>query len=111
MLIARPGGPYGPVNTYTPITFNGLTSTSNPNAIAHYFWNCGQADLADCQKDTPTPVYTYTKTQTNVEDKVLTYTVTLVVEDTQGNRSAPVTTTVMVTQIYDSGVNPQNRIR
>jgi len=110
-LVARPGGPYGPVNTYTPITFNGLTSTSSPNAIAHYFWHCGQADLANCQQDTPTPVYTYTKTQQNVSGKTLTYDITLVVEDTEGNRSQPATTTVMVTQIYEPGLTSPNRKR
>ena len=98
-LIARPGGPYGPVNSGNPgIELNGLASTSTPFPIAHYFWTCGQAGNSNCNQDSPTPRFVYTKTGSL--GTTVSYTVTLIIEDTQGNRSSPATTTVTVTQVY-----------
>lgn len=99
-LVAKPGGPYGPVNAGTPIILNGLSSTSTPNPIAHYFWTCGQPGNTSCTKDSPTPSFVYVKTA--ALGTTVTYTVTLTIEDTKGLRSAPVTTTVRVTQVYGS---------
>ncbi|MCA1652284.1 MAG: hypothetical protein LC753_19160, partial [Acidobacteria bacterium] len=98
-LVARPGGPYGPVNAGAPgITFDGLGSTSELNPIAHYFWDCGQPGNTSCTKDSPKPNFIYAKTASL--GTTVTYTVTLTIVDTQGNRSAPATTTVRVTQVY-----------
>lgn len=97
-LEADPGGPYGPVNVNSPITFNGLGSTSSPYPIAHYRWNCGQPGNTSCTRDTPTPTFVYNSVPGGGTTQV--YTVTLVVEDTEGNESAPATTTVTVTQVY-----------
>ena len=97
-IVARPGGPYGPVNAYTPITVNGLASTSSPNAIRRYIWTCGQTGNTACNKEGGTVQFTYIKNGQN--GTTVNYTVTLVVEDTAGKQSAPATTTVRVTNIY-----------
>jgi hypothetical protein len=97
-LRADPGGPYGPVNSGSPVTFSGLRSTSTPYPIAHYNWDCGQAGNANCRVDSPTPTFRYNKEPASV-GSTRTYTVTLTIEDTEGNR-ASATTTVRVTQVY-----------
>ncbi len=98
--IARPGGPYGPVNSGTSITFNGTGSTATPpRQIARYTWTCGQSGNTSCTRDTPTPAFTYIKPPGTL-GTTSTYTVTLIVEDTAGVRSAPATTIVRVSNVY-----------
>jgi hypothetical protein len=77
---------------------NGLASTSSPNAIKRYIWTCGQAGNTACSKEGATVSFTYIKNGQN--GTTVNYTVTLIVEDTAGNQSAPATTTVRVTNIY-----------
>jgi hypothetical protein len=105
-LTARPGGPYQTQHD-ADVTFSGLASTSTPNPIATYSWNCGQAVAANCTSAVPTPTFRYRKCgvanrpacrsgSSNVAD----YTVTLTITDSQGNTSQPATTTVTVTNSY-----------
>lgn len=98
--VARPGGPYGPVNTGTAISFNGLASTaSGGRRITHYRWTCGQSGNDNCTADNPTPSFTYFKPP-GTNGTTSTYTVTLVVEDSAGATSRPATTTVRVANTY-----------
>lgn len=99
-LVANPGGPYS-YDTERNAPMSGLQSTSVPFPIVRYLWNCGQPSghRVNCTPDTPTPVFRYSKTAISTGPAVV-YTVTLVVEDTQGNRSAPATTTVTLRQVY-----------
>lgn len=97
-LRANPGGPYS-VNADRDIVMNGLSSTSSPFPIAHYFWNCGQTPHGKaCVQDNPTPTFEYLKTG-KIGSPNAVYTVTLRIEDTMGN-SNTATTTVSVRQGY-----------
>jgi PKD repeat protein len=86
--IARPGGPYA---GEASVTFDGSAS-SDPqrDTPLTYEWDFG--DPADPTPGTgPTPTHVYTADGT--------YTVTLVVVDSKGNRSMPATTTVEIRKI------------
>ena len=97
LVRANPGGPYS-IQANRNITMSGLTSTSTL-PIAHYFWDCGQMPHGKpCAPDTPTPTFEYLKTAKLGTE--VTYTVTLTIEDTLGNRDTA-TTTVKVTQAYE----------
>jgi len=97
LVKANPGGPYS-VEANRNITMSGVNSASTL-PITHYRWNCGQPNHGKvCDQDTPTPVFEYKK-----EGKLgteMTYTVTLTIEDQEGNRDTA-TTTVLVTQAYE----------
>ena len=86
------------MNAYTPITVNGLSSTSTPNPIRRYIWTCGQTGNTACSKEGATVSFTYIKN--GFLNTTVNYNVTLIIEDTAGNRSAAATTTVRVTNIY-----------
>jgi IPT/TIG domain len=97
LVKANPGGPYA-IEANRNITMSGVTSASTLQ-IAHFFWNCGQPDHGkQCEQDTPTPVFEYKKEGKLGTER--TYTVTLTIEDTIGNRDTA-TTTVLVTQAYE----------
>jgi hypothetical protein len=98
-LRAVPGGPYS-ADAERNITMSGVGSTSSPFPIAHYYWNCGQTPKHGkaCDQDTPTPTFEYIKTG-KIGSPNVVYTVTLRIEDTNGN-SATATTTVSVRQVY-----------
>lgn len=107
-LVANAGGPYVVRHT-DDVTFSALRSTSTPNQIADYRWNCGQTAVPDCDKTGPTPTYRYRKcgianrpacNRTNAQGEgIADYTVRLTIRDTQGNE-ATATTTVTVTNGY-----------
>jgi hypothetical protein len=113
-LKANPGGPYT-ANHGQSVTFSGLQSTSTPNPIAKYSWDCGQSvdpntyteHPPPCNPDNnPTPTFVYFKCgvpnrpacrqgSTDLRD----YTVTLTITDTRGNTNTA-TTTVTVKNSY-----------
>jgi len=99
VLHANPGGPYS-IDAGRNLTVSGTSSTSTPNPIAHWFWNCGQTPHGKpCTPDSPTAVFEYMKTG-KIGSPNAVYTITLTVEDTMGNRSSAATTTVSVRQAY-----------
>jgi len=99
VLRAIPGGPYS-IDAGRNLTVDGRQSTSTPNPIAHWYWNCGQTPHGKpCTPDSPTAVFEYMKTG-KIGSPNAVYTITLTVEDTMGNRSSPATTTVSVRQAY-----------
>jgi hypothetical protein len=98
VLRANPGGPYS-ADAGSNVTMTGLASTSAPFSIAHYRWNCGQADNPNnCEQDTPTPTFKYVRIG-STDSPPRIYTVTLTIQDTQGNKDTA-TTTVTVRQTY-----------
>ena len=114
-LRANPGGPYTTQHD-TNITFSGLASTSTPNAIASFTWNCGQslgttclcgtAVGGVCQDTGPTPIFRYRRCGVANRPACRTgsttqadYTVSLTIRDTAGN-SNTATTVVTVTNNY-----------
>jgi hypothetical protein len=99
VLRAIPGGPYS-ADAERDVTLSGLASTSTPNSIAHYRWNCGQATghRVACDQDTPTPTFRYAKTGA-IKDPPLVFTITLTIEDTRGSANTA-TTTISVRQQY-----------
>lgn len=107
VLRADPGGPYL-TNHDTPIVFSATRSTSTPNAIAKYDWNCGQAVATNCvlPNGGPTPTFTFRKCGVTNRpacragsSDMADYTVTLTITDTQGNTNTA-TTTVTVKNNY-----------
>lgn len=105
VLRADPGGPYQ-IQHNTNVVFSGTRSTSTPNAIAEYRWNCGQTVALNCDATGPTPTFNYRRCggvnrpacrtgSTTIAD----YTVTLTIRDTAGNTNTA-TTTVTVTNNY-----------
>ena len=98
VLQAIPGGPYS-IDAGRNLTVDGRQSTSTPNPIAHWYWNCGQTPHGKpCTPDSPTAVFEYMKTG-KIGSPNAVYTITLTVEDTMGNRNSA-TTTVSVRQAY-----------
>jgi PKD repeat protein len=83
--IARPGGPY---TSDGSVTFDGSASSDPQGDVPlTYDWDFG--DSAD-------PVPGSGATPTHVYSAIGTYTVTLVVTDSKGNQSSPVTTSVVI---------------
>ncbi|MGE3176826.1 MAG: hypothetical protein AB7O32_05125 [Vicinamibacterales bacterium] len=114
-LRANPGGPYQTQHNLD-ITMSGLSSTSSPNAIAEYLWNCGQMVGSTClcgttvgnvcQQTGPTPIFRYRRCGAanrpacrTGSSTVADYTVSLTIRDTAGNTNTA-TTTVTVTNNY-----------
>jgi hypothetical protein len=98
VLKAIPGGPYSQL-AGVPLTMSGMSSTSTPYPIAHYRWACGQPIVVNCQQDTPTPTFTYIRVPGTSKADILTFTVTLTIEDTHGNMNTT-TTTAAIQQVY-----------
>lgn len=97
-LRANPGGPYTAEGNRN-ITMNGTGSVGDPFSIRNFLWNCGQNPHGKaCDQDTPTPTFEY-KQEGVRGSPDRTYTVTLTVVDTAGNRDTQ-TTTVRVRQTY-----------
>lgn len=101
-LRANPGGPYS-VESRRDVTMDGLSgSTAGQFPIAFYRWNCGQTPptihLRSCNQVNPTPTFRYEREEV-LNGPPRTYTVTLEVEDTMGNKNVA-TTTVTVRQTY-----------
>lgn len=106
VLRANPGGPYSAISR-RDVTMTGATSTAGPFPIAFFRWNCGQdpiktpsepAHEVACNQLAITPTFRYSKAGT-IAGGARTYTVTLEVEDTAGNKHTA-TTTVSVSQAY-----------
>jgi PKD repeat protein len=83
--VARPGGPYTSTGS---VTFDGSASSDPQDDVPlTYEWDFGDpADPTTGSGATPTHVYAAPGS----------YTVTLVVTDSEGNRSAPATTSVVI---------------
>jgi hypothetical protein len=98
-LQPNPGGPYSG-DAGRDIDVTGFASTSHPFPIAFFRWTCGQqqSPLPECNQSGITTRLRYRKEGT-IAAGPRTYTATLEIEDTQGNkRSAGVTVTVR--QVY-----------
>jgi hypothetical protein len=96
------GGPYQ-TNHTNAITIDGGTSAAAPFGVKQYLWNCGQTTPAvpeNCTNQPTSPRATFRYRRLTNGETQATYTVTLILEDNQGNRSAPATTTVRVTNSY-----------
>jgi hypothetical protein len=91
-------GPTGAVNTNRDVTFSGLRSSSSVGNITRYEWNCGAANVTNCTSTSPTPTFRYPKN--GPLGTTARYNVTLVVTDSQGNRSNVATHVLTVTQAY-----------
>lgn len=105
VLRADPGGPYTTQHNVN-VTFSGTRSTSTPNAIAEFRWNCGQSVALNCDATGPTPTFNYRRCGgasrpacRTGSSTVADYTVTLTIRDTAGNTNTA-TTTVTVTNNY-----------
>lgn len=102
VLVANPGSGYS-VDAERDIVLTSAGSSSHPFPITHFFWDCGQGVFPhhrkNCQPDTPSPEFRYRK-EGFIRDGPRDYTVTLIIEDARGNRSAPATTTVRVRMVY-----------
>ena len=85
-------------NTTRNIQMNGTRSFAVP-PIAAFRWNCGQTPPGpSCLQTGATPILVYTRPGA-LNAPPITYTATLEVEDTQGNK-ATTTASVRVSQIY-----------
>jgi len=109
VLVARISGASASVQHNTPVTFSGLTSTTtSPYTINQFTWNCGQ-DVSvygtGCDvSNNATPTFNFRKCggagrQPCTTGTQRTYTVTLTVTDTSGNKSST-TFQVTVTNQY-----------
>ena len=99
-LQPNPGGPYT-ADSERDVSMTGLSSTSHPFPIAFFRWICGQTPSlhrVNCTPTTPTPTFRYRKEGISTGPP-RQYTVTLEIEDNQGNKRSA-TTTVTVRQVY-----------